>query len=72
MTGYIRDKLNIVTSFVNPSEQIHPPQRKVLVIQCHPRSDSFSKAISDNVIEGMQQGMMFGPNDCTAINQKRL
>ena len=53
MTGYIRDKLNIVTSFVNPSEQIHPPQRKVLVIQCHPRSDSFSKAISDNVIEGL-------------------
>ena len=48
VTVYLAKKLNKYTSFINtpPVDQNSAPKRKVLIIQCHPVSNSFSAAIS--------------------------
>src|SRR4051794_24780838 len=54
MTSFLRNKINLLSTVINPAEVDNPPQRKVLVIHCHPSSHSFSSAICNNVVEGLK------------------
>jgi NAD(P)H dehydrogenase (quinone) len=54
MTSFLRNKINLLSTLVNPAEVDNPPKRKVLVIHCHPSSTSFSNAICDHVVDGLK------------------
>ena len=56
MISFILEKLNVLTSFIPPPENENSIRRKVLVIHCHPLTDSFSTSISHSVVKGLSSG----------------
>eukprot|EP00600_Ochromonadales_sp_CCMP1393_P014114 CAMPEP_0175007294 /NCGR_PEP_ID=MMETSP0005-20121125/6325_1 /TAXON_ID=420556 /ORGANISM="Ochromonas sp., Strain CCMP1393" /LENGTH=313 /DNA_ID=CAMNT_0016262707 /DNA_START=5 /DNA_END=946 /DNA_ORIENTATION=+ len=57
LTVFVCEKLNRITSLVNAPPNTDPSKkRKVLVIQAHPMPSSFSAAICDHVVKGLEAG----------------
>ena len=56
-TRWVATQLNAVcTYFPPPPRKEDDPKRKVLLVHCHPRADSFGKAIADAVEDGAKEG----------------
>jgi len=56
-TRWVATQLNAVcTYFPPPPKKEDDPKRKILLVHCHPRADSFGKALADAVEDGAKEG----------------